>query len=294
MTDLTVTKNELGGEVVERTIPGLGELRFENFAPGQWLTQKGEPAKIARRRYLLNGDVLDAVSDFCRCLDKPALTKPGGWIERLAAIGAVQAERMGALHGIPEDEWCWRARALNLGPTAKKEEGADRGTALHTVFEALAAGRPVPDPSEFPVLARPWLQGALSAWLDLDVTEIVAAETMVCHPELGYGGRPDLVAVANGKVTLLDYKSGKGYAYPEAHYQTRLYDMGLRASADIEVERIVIVAIGDDGGFDLPECDTSEESARALIHIYRDRKRLESRSQARWRATKAAALKAAV
>lgn len=289
MSDLIHSTNDLGGEVVERMIPGLGELRFENFAPGQWRTQKGEPAKIARRRYLLNGDVLDAVSDFCRCLDKPAMTKPNGWIERMAAIGAVQAERMGELAGVPEEDWSKRMRLLNLGPTAKKEEGADRGTIIHSVFEALAAGKPVPNPSEFPALARPWLRGAIAAWQALDVTEVVAAETMVCHPELGYGGRPDLVAVADGLLTLLDYKSGKGYAYPEAHYQTRLYDMGLRASADIEVDRVVIVAVGDDGAFDLPKCDATELDARALIHVYRSRKRIESKSQARWRAAKALA-----
>lgn len=293
MTDLVHSTNELGGEVVERMIPGLGELRFENFDKGQWRTKSGSLAKTARRRYLLNGDPLDAVSDFCRVLDKPALTKPGGWIERNAAIGAVQAERMGELHGVPQDEWCWRARGLGLGPTAKKEEGADRGKILHSVFESLANGEPTPDPAEFPAIARPWLRGAINAWLALGVTEIVAAETMVCHPELGYGGRPDLVAIADGKVTLLDYKSGKGFAYPEAHFQTRLYDMGLRESAGIEVERIVIVAIGNDGGFDLPECDVTEDEARALITVYRARHRVERGSQARWRATKAALEKTA-
>lgn len=293
MSDLTVTTNELGGMIVERVIPGLGELRFEDFDKGQWYTKAGTIAKTARRRYLLNGDELDAVSDFCRVLDKPALTKPGGWIERNAAIGAVQAERMGELHGVPEEEWCWRARMLGLGPTAKKEEGADRGKILHSVFEALANGEPVPDPNDVPALARPWLQGAIGAWLTLSVTEIVAAETMVCHPELGYGGRPDLVAVADGKVTLLDYKSGKGFAYPEAHYQTRLYDMALAVSAGIVVDRIVIVAVGDDGSFDLPECDATEADARALIHVYRSRKRIEAASQARWRATRKAVEQAA-
>lgn len=288
MTEVTVTHNDLGGEIVEREIPGLGVLRFENFGPGQWHTQAGTVAKKARRRYLLNEDELDAVSTFCRCLDKPALTKPGGWIERTATVGAVQAERMGELRGVPEEDWHWRVRGLGLGPSAKKQQGADRGTILHSVFEALAEGKPVPNPSEFPALALPWLRGAVRAWHALGVTEVVAAETMVCHPELLYGGRPDLVAVADGKLTLLDYKSGKGFAYPEAHYQTRLYDMALRESADIKVERIVIVAVGDDGGFDLPECEASEDDARALVDVYRSRQRIERASQTRWRAAQKA------
>lgn len=54
-------------------IDGIGELVYENYGPGEWMTKKGDPAKIARRRYLLNDSELDSVSSIVGTIDKPAL-----------------------------------------------------------------------------------------------------------------------------------------------------------------------------------------------------------------------------
>ncbi len=131
MTDVT----DLGGEVVERTIDGLGVIRFENYGPGEWRTKAGEPAKIARRRYLLNGVVLDSVSSIVEVLSKPALVM---WAEDHGARGAVEAMEAGELEDVPLDEVVKRVRSLGLGAKAAKDEGAERGQAIHTAFETLA------------------------------------------------------------------------------------------------------------------------------------------------------------
>lgn len=256
------------GERVERVIDGIGTVTFENYGPGEWMTKKGDPAKIAKRRYLLDGEEIDSVSSIVGTLDKPALLY---WYEDQTARGAVQAERMGELVDVPEEDYAKRIKALGLGASAKRDEGADRGNAIHAAFHKLATEGKAPNPAEFPALARPWVQGALCAWLAMD-PELIASEEIVCNPVYLYGGRPDLVAMVDGKRTLIDYKTGKGRVYDQAHYQTRLYEMALR-HCGVEIERIVIVGINDSGGFELIDCEITEAEAEALIVVYRSRRR---------------------
>lgn len=284
MTTLVPTGVSPTGERVVRDIPGIGVLAFENYGPGEWMTKKGEPAKKSRRRYLLSDDELDSVSSIVDTLSKPALYN---WYEDHGARGAVQAERMGELVDVPPEEIVKRIRLLGLGASAMRDEGADRGHAIHAAFHRLAVDGKVPNPADFPGIARPWVQGAMRAWLAM-APKMIAAEEIVCHPELGYGGRPDLLATVDGKTTLIDYKTGKGRVFDQAHYQTRLYEMALRCLG-VEVERILIVGIADDGGFELIDCDITEEEARGLILVYRSRKRANSSMAAQRAAARAAA-----
>jgi hypothetical protein len=260
------------GETIVRELPGIGTLRFENYGPGEWMTKKGEPAKVSRRRYLLDDEKQDSVSDITGTLDKPALLH---WYEDQASRGAVFAERAGELAGVAEEDFAKAIKALGLGPSAARDEGADRGKAVHLGLHTLAVeGRP-PDPGAHPEHWRPWIQGSVRAWLYMD-PEMVSSEEIVCHPELGYAGRPDLLAVVDGKLTLIDYKTGKGRVYDSAHYQTRLYAIALSRCLRITVERIVIVGIDDDGGFRIVECEATEDDAISLLDTYRSRKRINA------------------
>lgn len=260
------------GERLVREIPGVGKLVFENYGPGEWMTQKGEPAKVARRRYLLDDVKLDAVSDITATLSKEALMR---WIEDQATRGAVIAERMGELAGVEEDNLLYVIRELGLGASAARDEGSDRGKAVHLGMHTLATEGRAPDPATHPERWRPWIQGSVRAWLYMQ-PEVVSSEEIVPHAKYGYAGRPDLLAIVDGKLTLIDYKTGKGRVYDSAHYQTRLYAMALMHSLGIEVEAIIIVGIDDDGGFQIVHCEASEDDAVALLDTFRSRKRINA------------------
>jgi hypothetical protein len=274
----------IGGEIIERSIPDIGLLRFENCGPGEWLTQKGVPAKKARRRYLLDDAEFDAVSSIVGTLDKPALLH---WMEDHGARGGAKAALMGELHGVPDDEILQRVRALGLGASAQRDEAADRGVAVHLAFEKLAADEPL-ILSTYPVEWRGWMQGVARAWLSMG-PKVLEAEQIVCHPELGYAGRFDVLAELDGARTLLDYKSGKGRVYDSAHYQTRLYEMARRACGMEPADRIVIVGVDDDGGFQLVDCEATEEDALALLHTFHGRKRINAGMAEQRKAKKAIA-----
>lgn len=276
-----------GVEVVEREHPD-GLLRFENYPAGTWLTKAGQPAKKDRRQYTLDGAVMDSVSSIVGTLDKPALMY---WIEDQASRGAVEAERLGELQDCPPEEIMHRVKALGLGASAARDEGAARGHAIHAAFEALALNGSPPNPADYPEDWRPYVQGCVRAWLALDATA-VRVEHMVCNLDGGYAGRLDLIADTPEGLTLTDYKTGRGRVYDAAHYQTRLYEMALRAEG-ILVDRVVIVGIDGDGGFQLVDCEATEEDALALLHTFHSRKRINAGMAAQRKAAKAAAKAAA-
>lgn len=274
------------GEVVEREIDGVGLLRFENFGPGEWLTQKGEPAKKSRRRYLLNGDEVDSVSSIVSTIEKPGLYP---WYEANGAIGAVRAERMGELEGVPESEYVERIRLLKLGATFARDEGADRGKAIHLGLHTFATTGEPPNPADLPGAWRPWLSGAMSAALALGLSpeSLIEAEQIVCHPSYRYAGRPDLYARVNGLRTLIDYKTGKGRVFEQAHYQTRLYAECFEHCELDPPDRIVIVGIDESGGFEPVECEATALDAWALLETFRSRKRINAGMAAQRKALKA-------
>lgn len=265
------TTNELGGTIVTAEHPA-GVLVFEDFGVGQWLTQKGEPAKKPRRRYLLDGEEMDSVSSIVGTLDKPALIH---WAEDHGARGGAAAQAMGELDGVPEDEIIDRVRLLGLGASAKRDEGADRGNAVHAAAEGLARYGLLPDPSLQPAAYQPYMQGFARAWLELGITP-TEIEQMVCHKALGYAGRPDLVGITEWGLTLVDYKTGKGKVYDQAHYQTRLYDMARKASGLPGADRIVIVGISDQGEPELVDCEATEEDVHHLLWTFRSRKKVNA------------------
>ena len=273
-----------GGYTIEREIPGVGLLTFEDYPIGGWMTKRGEPAKIARRRYLLDGVELDSVSSIVGALDKPALMI---WIEQQATLGAVQAERLGELLDVPEEDWVKRVKSLGMGASAKRDEGADRGTIIHAAFHSLATTGSSPNPAEFPALARPWLRGAVGAWFAMD-PEMVAAEQIVCCSEHGFAGRYDLLAMIDGHLSLCDWKTGRGRVFDQSHWQVRLYCMALAAEG-VDVERACIVGIGDDGGFEIIDCAVSDVEARELLGVFRARKLVNASMANQRRIAKAAA-----
>lgn len=276
-----------GVEVVEREHPD-GLLRFENYPAGTWLTKAGQPARKDKRQYTLDGAMMDSVSSIVGTLDKPALLY---WIEDQASRGAVEAERMGELENCPPEEILHRVKSLGLGASAARDEGAARGHAIHAAFEALALNGTPPNPADYPEDWRPYVQGCVRAWLTLDA-QAVHAEHMVCNLAGDYAGRLDLIAETADGLTLIDYKTGKGKVYDAAHYQARLYDLALRTEG-ITVDRIVIVGIDGEGGFQLVECECTDTDALALLHTFHSRKRINAGMAVQRRAAKAAAKAAA-
>lgn len=275
------TRTDLGALRIERWIPDVGLLVFEYADVGQWLTKKGEPAKKSKDGYFLlpvnqSGDQIDfeRTSKIAGCLGSEGLLY---YYEDKGAQGAMKAHRLGELEDVPDEEVIGRVRLLNLGADAERDKAAARGTGVHTVLERLALGQPVTK-DFLPEAAQPWYDGAVAAWVALQ-PEPVEVEQIVCHPEDGYAGRPDLVAYVDGVLTLLDWKTGKGKVYAKGHWQARLYERARRRCGFEPVERIIVVGVDEQGGFcpsELPaDVDLTPDEVSALLAVYSANRRVE-------------------
>jgi hypothetical protein len=279
------------GDVLEREIPGVGLLRFEDLPAGAWLTLRGEPAKTRRRRYLLDGEELDSVSSIVGLLSKEALYY---WHEDHGARGAVQAMMAGELDGVALDQVVKRIRSLGLGAAAVRDEASERGKAIHQAFQTLAVTGQPPRFSDYPEAWAPWVQGCAKAWLKLRPEPIDPydrerfVEFTVCNPALGYAGRPDLLCWSRGQRTLIDWKtSAKGRIFEQAHWQTRLYAEAFEPCSIEPPGRIVIVAIDDGGNVEIEDCAATAEDCAALVHVFHARERVNAAMAAQRKADRA-------
>lgn len=136
---------------------------------------------------------------------------------------------------IIDQQLAWNKRALirwahGVGFDGKElyEGSADAlgiGTVVHALIEADVEELPVPDFAELSDSMRSQVQRAMDAWeawkRGCDF-QVLAAEESLVDDELEFGGTVDLIMVADGKVSLMDYKTSKAL-YPNALVQVAAY-----------------------------------------------------------------------
>lgn len=254
---------------------------YENFAV--------EYRDASHRYWLHVGDERTAaisVTSALKVIDKPNLLK---WAEDCGAEGAARLAVMGELAGVPYSEVGDLVRLHELGKDSKRDAGASRGTAVHSVLEFWGREHAAPDLADFPGPVRGYVQG-LCAWLLAAQPKPSSVERFVGSVEHCYAGRLDMRADLDGRDCIVDLKTNpKGRVYDEAHLQAIAY-----ANADVECgnplpEGIVIVAVGEEGGFEMVECEAQIGDFLNVLSTQRSVTRLRSARAARDRLAKAAA-----
>ncbi len=223
-----------------------------------------------------------SVTSALKVLDKPALL---AWSEACGAEGAALLAARGELEDVPADEVIGLVRLHKLGMDAKRDAGADRGTAVHTVLELWAREREVPLLGDFPAEVRGYVQG-LCAWLVTAQPKPSSVERFVGSREHGYAGRLDMRATLDGRDCIVDLKTNpRGRVYDEAHLQARAYAIADRECGQPDPEGILIVAVGEHGGFEAVECMAEAGDWLNVLGAHRSMTRLRNSRQARDRAT---------
>lgn len=212
-----------------------------------------------------------SVTSALKVLDKPALLH---WAENAGAEGAARLAAMGELEGVPPAEAGARVRLHKLGMDAKRDAGADRGTAVHRVLEFWAREQAVPDLADFPSDVRGYVQG-LCAWLLATNPKPTGVERFVGSVRHTYAGRLDLRATLDGADTIVDLKTNpKGRVYDEAHLQAVAYAMADLECGSPTPDGIVVVAVGEDGTFEMVECEAESGDWLNVLGTYRSLARL--------------------
>ena len=199
--------------------------------------------------------------------------------------GNTRRNRLPSVTGILRDTWPkpallqWYAR---LGTEAKTalEEAALRGKAVHKFVETFCKTGDLLDFADFPVAWHGYLRGAATFLWTFD-PQVVAVERLVCHPEMRYAGRLDLIAYladAPELLTLVDFKSNpKGVVYNEAHVQAVGYRMADERCGGDKIARTIVVGI-DENGAVKPVVGNDHEARKvwaSALDFYAQLKRLE-------------------
>lgn len=160
-----------------------------------------------------NPVVIPGVTGILKVLDKPAIVP---WAQGIVAEAAIRnRDKL--------DEWVTvggvdgAISLLKRSAETQRDAAANRGSAIHSLAEAIVKGQPVTVPDEL----TPYVL-AYQAWIERFTPEFLAVEEMVCSLEHGYAGTFDSIAKIAGEVWLLDIKTSKGY-YPETAQQLAAY-----------------------------------------------------------------------
>lgn len=202
------------------TVPGVGVVR------------------TPRHLYYFNGQgPWPGVTTVTDVLDKPALLK---WHkEQIAGAAVAHAERLvkDREAGNVEAAIAFLLKTRNAGT-----DGRERGSRIHETLEGIVRREaPKVDARDQSAIA-----GA-RAWLNENKVKPLEVEAFLINETLGYGGTCDLIAVINGVVWLLDWKTSKSVAFPDG----KVYDdMRLQLAAYGHAE--FIARIGDSNRYELP------------------------------------------
>ena len=212
-----------------------------------------------------------SVTGILKVLDKPALL---AWAEACGAEGAAFLAAQGELDGVDPAEAIYRVRMFKAGMDAKRDAGADRGLAVHTVQEMWMRDRTVPVLSSFPLEVRGFVKGYCSFLLEHN-PQPSSIERVVGSREHGYAGRMDMRAVIGDRDVVVDLKtSAKARIYDEAHLQSRSYAMADVECGAPEPDGIVLVAVGADGSYEVTECQATAEDFLNVLATYQSLRRL--------------------
>lgn len=167
----------------------------------------------------------------------------------------------------------------------RKDRRAQEGQNVHEkVLEALAAGERIPSLADVEEAERGYAQGIMGWWAEVQ-PESIASEFVVLSGEHGFAGRIDLLAVIDGKRTIVDLKTG--FIGEGAYAQLAGYELAALESGYGPVEATALLKVTDEGEhYTLPGLLSPDSFARAVA-LYREAKALQKVSRDQWKAVAA-------
>ena len=173
-----------------------------------------------------------------------------GWAEREGVAGAVRAAREGRLDGIAAEDAVTIVRELGYGQDASRDRSGLRGRGVHKAIEHYVKTGTIPSLADFPPAWHGVLR-ALAGWILRYMPEPLAAEVLVAHGELGYGGTYDLRAeLVDGRKMLVDFKTKtRPRVFFENYLQLAGYDLAAQWCGEEPADGLMVVSLGANGRY---------------------------------------------
>lgn len=160
--------------------------------------------------------------------------------------------------------WAFNLARNNPGLSSTREykdDLAQIGKAAHAIVTAHLRGDD-PDLGDFTpnevLAAQPSVEKFLY-WREAHKLDILESGDKAFISELyRYGGTPDLYARIDGKITVLDFKTGSSI-YDEYFYQVAAYAFAIEEVTGVQIDQTWILGIGRQGKSVLEHIRTREE-----------------------------------
>lgn len=199
-----------------------------------------------KHSYMINGEKAKGVTTVLSILAKPALIV---WAAKMAAEYIENTLEA----GVSYDEVQIKEFAKNAqwAHRSKKDSAADAGTMVHQWIQDYVEGKNPKMPVHEGMKRA--IEGFLQWWIQQDV-KVVQAEAKLCSPTLMLAGTADLVCYLNGKLTILDWKTGSGI-YPEYLLQMGAYADMYEEEFGERVEQVGVI-----------NCSVRAEFSKVLVN----------------------------
>ena len=103
----------------------------------------------------------------------------------------------------------WLGNSLNYETACeKRDEAAKVGTLVHSLCERLMLGEAITEQKDERVIKRLM---SFVEWFSIHNPQIIALEMKLVHKDVPYSGTPDIVCLIDGKIHLVDIKTGAPY-----------------------------------------------------------------------------------
>lgn len=196
---------------------------------GNLVTLGFDPVK---HRYYIDDEPASGVTSVLSILAKPALIV---WAARCAAEFIEEALEAGKSYD--EVQIKELAKSAMWAHRNNTNKAADTGTLIHSWIENFVLGK---NPS-MPV--NEGMQKAVKSfikWYEQQDIEVIKPEIKLCSKEYNLAGTADLLCRIDGKLTIVDWKTGSGI-YPEMLLQMGAYSMMYEEEYGEKIEQVTIV-----------------------------------------------------
>ena len=111
--------------------------------------------------------------------------------------------------GIGFEKWLGDSPSYDLA-CEKRDKAAQIGTMVHEMCEKLLNGESIEfTPDEKPAFLKRFM--SFEEWYNITKPEIITTEIKLVHKDVNYSGTPDIVCLVDGKIHMVDIKTGAAY-----------------------------------------------------------------------------------
>lgn len=165
--------------------------------------------------------------------------------------------------------------------TIRKDEAASIGTIVHDYAEAFATakieGKPLPEiPADAPEAALNGIMAFID-WTKQHHVEFRETERLVYSKAFGYVGLTDAIAVVDGKLSVIDYKTSKGI-YDDHYFQIAGYWAAYTEETAGDIQQGILLHFNKETGefaAHVIEAADNLKNFGAFLGLYNAKKRLK-------------------